>query len=69
MPVEVKVRREVVAFDTDEHPKATTPEALAGLKTVFRKDGSVTAGNASGDQRRGGCHRAGARRCGGKRPV
>jgi acetyl-CoA C-acetyltransferase len=48
VPVEVKVRRETVAFATDEHPKATTAEALAGLRTVFRKDGTVTAGNASG---------------------
>jgi acetyl-CoA C-acetyltransferase len=38
----------MVDFDTDEHPKATTPEALAGLRTVFKKDGTVTAGNASG---------------------
>jgi acetyl-CoA C-acetyltransferase len=38
----------MVPFDTDEHPKATTPEALAGLRTVFQKDGTVTAGNASG---------------------
>ena len=35
-------------FDTDEHPKATSLEALAGLKAVFQKDGTVTAGNASG---------------------
>jgi len=48
VPVEVKKRREVVAFDTDEHPKATTSEALASLRTVFQKDGTVTAGNASG---------------------
>ena len=48
VPIEVKVRRETVAFDTDEHPKASTAEALAGLRTVFRKDGTVTAGNASG---------------------
>ncbi|MBE0455458.1 MAG: acetyl-CoA C-acyltransferase family protein [Roseovarius sp.] len=48
VPVEVRVKRDTVAFDTDEHPKATTPEALAGLKAVFQKDGSVTAGNASG---------------------
>ena len=47
-PVEVKKRREVVAFDVDEHPKATTAEALAGLRPAFKKDGSVTAGNASG---------------------
>lgn len=48
VPVEVKVRRETVAFDTDEHPKETTAEALAGLRAVFQKDGTVTAGNASG---------------------
>jgi acetyl-CoA C-acetyltransferase len=48
VPVEVKVRRETVAFDTDEHPKATTAEALAGLRPAFRKEGTVTAGNASG---------------------
>jgi acetyl-CoA C-acetyltransferase len=48
VPVEVQRRRETVAFATDEHPKATTPEALAGLRPVFRKEGTVTAGNASG---------------------
>ncbi|WP_136443200.1 acetyl-CoA C-acyltransferase family protein [Pacificoceanicola onchidii] len=48
VPVEVKRRREMVAFDTDEHPKATTLEALGGLRPAFQKDGSVTAGNASG---------------------
>ncbi|NQZ72816.1 MAG: acetyl-CoA C-acyltransferase family protein [Dinoroseobacter sp.] len=48
VPVEVKVKRDMVPFDTDEHPKATTAEALAGLRTVFQKDGTVTAGNASG---------------------
>ena len=48
VPVKVKKRREVVAFDTDEHPKATTMDALSGLRTVFQKDGTVTAGNASG---------------------
>jgi len=48
VPVEVRVKRDMVPFDTDEHPKATTPEALAGLRTVFKKDGTVTAGNASG---------------------
>lgn len=47
-PVEVRVRRDTVAFDVDEHPKGTTPEALAGLRPVFQKEGSVTAGNASG---------------------
>ncbi len=48
VPVEVKVRRDTVAFATDEHPKATSAEALAGLRPAFEKDGSVTAGNASG---------------------
>ncbi|KAJ57395.1 acetyl-CoA acetyltransferase [Actibacterium mucosum KCTC 23349] len=48
VPVEVKLKRQVVSFDTDEHPKATSAEALAGLRTVFQKDGTVTAGNASG---------------------
>ncbi|MCK0140879.1 acetyl-CoA C-acyltransferase family protein [Aliiroseovarius sp. F20344] len=48
VPIEVKQRREVVEFARDEHPKATTPEALAGLRPAFQKDGTVTAGNASG---------------------
>lgn len=48
VPVEVKRKREMVAFDTDEHPKATTIEGLAKLRPAFKKDGSVTAGNASG---------------------
>ncbi len=48
VPVEVRRKRETVAFETDEHPKATTAEALAGLRPAFRKEGSVTAGNASG---------------------
>jgi acetyl-CoA C-acetyltransferase len=47
-PVEVASRKGPVMFDRDEHPKATTPEALAALKPVFQKDGTVTAGNASG---------------------
>ena len=37
-----------IVVDTDEHPRATTMEALAKLKGVVRPDGSVTAGNASG---------------------
>jgi len=48
VPVEVRVKRDTVAFATDEHPKVTTAEALAGLKPAFQKDGTVTAGNASG---------------------
>jgi len=38
-----------IAFETDEYPRAgTTAEKLAGLKAAFKKDGTVTAGNASG---------------------
>ncbi|UFM65700.1 acetyl-CoA C-acyltransferase family protein [Paracoccus sp. MA] len=48
VPIEIKTRKGMVAFDTDEHPKATDLEKLAGLKAVFQKDGTVTAGNASG---------------------
>ncbi len=48
VPVEVKAGRSSMSFATDEHPKATNANALAGLRTVFQKDGSVTAGNASG---------------------
>ncbi|GAA6201406.1 acetyl-CoA C-acyltransferase family protein [Aquicoccus sp. SU-CL01552] len=47
-PVEVKVKRDMVEFKVDEHPKQTTAEGLAGLRPVFKKDGTVTAGNASG---------------------
>ena len=47
-PVQVRVKRDMVDFARDEHPKATTAEALAGLRPVFQKDGTVTAGNASG---------------------
>ena len=48
VPVQVRQRREMVDFVRDEHPKATSLEALAGLRPAFQKDGSVTAGNASG---------------------
>lgn len=48
VPVELKTRRETFDFKTDEHPKSTTAEALASLRPAFRKDGTVTAGNASG---------------------
>jgi len=47
-PVEIKTRKGVTVFDTDEHPKPSSIEALAGLRTAFQKDGTVTAGNASG---------------------
>ncbi len=49
VPVEVNVRRRAVLVETDEHPKPeTTIDALAGLRAAFTKDGTVTAGNASG---------------------
>ncbi len=49
LPVEVKRGRATATFDTDEYVKAdASAEALAALRPVFRKDGSVTAGNASG---------------------
>jgi acetyl-CoA C-acetyltransferase len=49
VPIEVKTRKGPVAFDTDEHPRADASlEGMAKLKTVFDKEGSVTAGNASG---------------------
>ena len=48
VPVEVRQKKEVRLFDTDEHPRETSVEALAKLPPVFKKDGAVTAGNASG---------------------
>ena len=49
IPIEVKSRRETVSFDTDEHPRRdATLDGMASLRPVFQKDGSVTAGNASG---------------------
>lgn len=47
-PIDIKVKRELVPFQVDEHPRLTSLEALAGLRPVFEKDGRVTAGNASG---------------------
>ena len=49
VPFEVKTRKTVTVFDTDEHPKANSSiDALAKLRTVFKEGGTVTAGNASG---------------------
>jgi acetyl-CoA C-acetyltransferase len=49
LPIEIKTRKGVTVVDTDEHPRADASlESLAKLKTVFKPDGSVTAGNASG---------------------
>jgi len=48
-PVEVVGRRETVVVDTDEYPKQNASiEGLAKLRPAFKRDGSVTAGNASG---------------------
>jgi len=47
-PVEIASRKGPIRFEVDEHPKATSLAALAALKPVFAKDGTVTAGNASG---------------------
>lgn len=48
VPVVVKSKKGDIVFDTDEHPRLTSLEKLAQLKPAFKKDGSVTAGNASG---------------------
>lgn len=49
VPVTVKVsRKETKEFSVDEHPRPSTMEGLAKLPTPFKKDGTVTAGNASG---------------------
>ena len=48
VPVVLPGKKGDVVFDTDEHPRQTTPEKMAGLKPAFKKDGSVTAANASG---------------------
>src|SRR5690606_25229235 len=48
VPVELKSRKGTTLFEVDENPRAgTTVDKLAGLKPVFKKDGTVTAGNAS----------------------
>ena len=48
VPVVIKGKKGDTVFDTDEHPRRTTLEKMAGLKPAFKKDGTVTAGNASG---------------------
>ncbi|MGC1404727.1 MAG: acetyl-CoA C-acetyltransferase, partial [Thermodesulfobacteriota bacterium] len=49
VPVPIPQRKgDPKLFDTDEHPRATTWEDLVKLKPAFKKDGTVTAGNASG---------------------
>ena len=49
VPVVIKTKKSEIIFDTDEYPRAgTTAEKLGALKPAFKKDGTVTAGNASG---------------------
>jgi acetyl-CoA C-acetyltransferase len=49
VPIELKTRKGVTLFDTDEHPRADASiDGMAKLRTAFKKDGTVTAGNASG---------------------
>lgn len=49
VPVEIVSRKETITVDTDEYPnRSTNPEKLANLKPAFKKEGTVTAGNASG---------------------
>ncbi|SNX60256.1 acetyl-CoA acetyltransferase /3-ketoacyl-CoA thiolase [Nitrosomonas ureae] len=49
LPVEIVVGKKTVLFDTDEHPrKDTNLESLGKLRTIFKREGTVTAGNASG---------------------
>jgi acetyl-CoA C-acetyltransferase len=49
LPIELKTRKGTVVFDRDEHPRADASlEGMAKLRAAFKKEGSVTAGNASG---------------------
>ncbi|MEP2773031.1 MAG: acetyl-CoA C-acyltransferase [Fulvivirga sp.] len=49
VPVSIPQRKaDPILFDTDEHPRLSSVEKLGSLKPAFKKDGSVTAGNASG---------------------
>ncbi len=48
VPITIKSKKGDVVFDTDEHPRSTTLEKLAAMKPAFKKEGTVTAGNASG---------------------
>jgi len=49
LPLEIPQKKGVITFDTDEYIKAgTTLDSLSGLRPAFNKEGSVTAGNASG---------------------
>jgi acetyl-CoA C-acetyltransferase len=48
VPVVIKTRKEEIVVDTDERPMDTNMEKMSKLRPAFKKDGSVTAGNASG---------------------
>ena len=48
VPVVIPDKKGDIVFDTDEHPRYSPREKMAGLKPAFKKDGTVTAGNASG---------------------
>lgn len=49
IPVEIKVKKETVLMDSDEHPRPdVTIEALSKMKPAFLKEGTITAGNSSG---------------------
>ncbi|PQM61134.1 MAG: acetyl-CoA C-acyltransferase [Rhodobacteraceae bacterium] len=48
IPIQIKQRKGDITFSQDEHPKDTDLEQLSGLSTVFKKGGTVTAGNSSG---------------------
>ena len=49
LPIEIKTRKGIEIFEIDEHPKPDTSiDTLSSLRTAFKKDGVVTAGNASG---------------------
>tara|TARA_B100000035_G_scaffold65774_1_gene53519 strand:- start:1145 stop:1873 length:729 start_codon:yes stop_codon:yes gene_type:complete len=48
-PIKIKVKKDEISFDVDEFPRhGSTLEKISSLKPVFKKDGTVTAGNASG---------------------
>ncbi|MFJ8063235.1 thiolase family protein [Psychrobacillus sp. NPDC096426] len=48
MDIQVSERKSLTIFNVDEHPRLSSPDQLAKLKVVFKKDGTVTAGNSSG---------------------
>lgn len=48
VPLEIKTKNKTIIFKKDEHPRDTNMEKLSKLKPVFKKDGTITAGNSSG---------------------